>query len=85
MGRFPVGTFVLLSNGEIGVVSRISSKAVALPVIKVLFDTSGSRLSSPRAVDLSLERELFIQRPLDLNPPMAYMPQTLGGMQPGSA
>jgi HD-GYP domain-containing protein (c-di-GMP phosphodiesterase class II) len=85
IGRFPVGTFVLLSNGEIGVVSRVNSRAVALPAIKVLFDSSGTKLTTPRTVDLSEERELYIQRPLDLNPPSTYTPQTLGTNQPASA
>jgi HD-GYP domain-containing protein (c-di-GMP phosphodiesterase class II) len=67
IGRFPVGTFVVLSSGETGIVSRINASALSLPVIKILFDSSGSRLGQPRTVDLYRERGVFIERPLDLN------------------
>ena len=57
----------MLNNGEIGVVSRVNSNALSLPVIRVIFDDSGSRIESPRTVDLYLQRDLYIDRPLDLN------------------
>ncbi|GEM_PF-2354574 len=67
IGRFPVGTFVLLSNGEIGVVSRVNSNALSLPVIRVVFDAEGERLAQPRTVDLYEQRELYVDRPLDIS------------------
>jgi len=67
IGRFPVGTFVLLSNGEIGVVCRINTTALALPVIKVLFDADGDRLAQPRTIDLYDERTVYIDKPLDMH------------------
>lgn len=67
IGRFPVGTFVLLNNGEIGVVSRINSNALSLPVLRIIFDDQGARLPQPRTVDLYEQRELYIDKPLDLS------------------
>lgn len=67
IGRFPVGTFVMLSNGEIGVVSRVNSNALSLPVIRVVFDTEGERLAQPRTVDLYEQRELYVDKPLDIS------------------
>lgn len=72
IGRFPVGTYVLLNNGEIGLVSRINSEALSLPVLRVIFDDRGERLSEPRTVDLIEQHELYIERPLDLS----YSPAT---------
>lgn len=72
IGRFPVGTFVMLSNGEIGVVSKVNGDALSLPVIKVVFDSHGSKLTEARELDLYLQRELYIDRPLDLS----YAPNT---------
>lgn len=67
IGRFPVGTFVLLSSGETGVVSRINSNALSLPVIRVIFDENGSRLAPPVTVDLFQQRDIYITRPLDIS------------------
>lgn len=66
IGRFPVGTFVLLNTGEIGVVCRINTKALSLPAIKVLYDADGNRLLQPHTVDLYQERSVYIDKPLDL-------------------
>ncbi|MEZ5338208.1 MAG: HD-GYP domain-containing protein [bacterium] len=46
IGRFPVGTFVLLSNREIGVVSRVNSDALSLPEISVIFDAGAAGSAS---------------------------------------
>lgn len=70
IGRFPVGTFVLLSSGEIGIVAKINSEALSLPAIKVIFDAGGSKLGEPRVVDLYHNGELYIERPLDMSPPL---------------
>lgn len=70
IGRFPVGTFVLLNSGEIGIVAKTNSEALSLPAIKVIFDAGGSKLSEPRVVDLYHNGELYIERPLDMSPPL---------------
>jgi HD-GYP domain-containing protein (c-di-GMP phosphodiesterase class II) len=69
IGRFPVGTFVRLSNGETGIVARVHNGAIALPVIKVLFDNHGTKLPSPRLLDLYHDHDsgIYIDRPLDFD------------------
>ena len=69
IGRFPVGTFVRLNNGEIGVVTRVRSEAIALPVIKVLFDRVGTKYSTPPVVDLYEDHSsgIYIDKPLDFD------------------
>jgi HD-GYP domain-containing protein (c-di-GMP phosphodiesterase class II) len=69
IGRFPVGTFVRLSNGETGIVTRVHSEAIALPMIKVLFGNDGNRYPSPRVLDLYNEQNtgIYIDRPLDFD------------------
>lgn len=71
IGRFPVGTFVLLSSGETGVVSRINSNALSLPVIRVVFNENGTRLTPPVTVDLFQQSDIYITRPLDIS----FMPE----------
>jgi HD-GYP domain-containing protein (c-di-GMP phosphodiesterase class II) len=69
IGRFPVGTFVLLSNKEIGVVSKVNGDALSLPVISVIFDEQGSRCEPARRLDLYRDRSgVYIDRPLDTSP-----------------
>ena len=69
IGRFPVGTFVLLSSKEIGVVSRVNGEAMSRPEISVIFDASGSRLEQPRRLDLLRDGGgIYIDRPLDTTP-----------------
>jgi HD-GYP domain-containing protein (c-di-GMP phosphodiesterase class II) len=77
IGRFPVGTFVMLSSGEIGVVAKVNSNAISLPVIKVIFNASGSRVSDGRTVDLYREGGVYIERPLDVAPAPALFSGTL--------
>ncbi len=73
IGRFPVGTFVRLSNGETGVVTRVHNEAIALPVIKVLFSSEGTKYPTPRVLDLYQDHDagIYIDRPLDFD----YSPQ----------
>lgn len=72
IGRFPVGTFVLLNTGEIGVVAKVNSNAISLPVLKIIFDASGMKLAEPRTLDLYQSSEVFIERPVDMSPPQAF-------------
>jgi HD-GYP domain-containing protein (c-di-GMP phosphodiesterase class II) len=72
IGRFPVGTFVLLSTGEIGVVSKVNSNAISLPVIRVIFDAGGAKLPEPGIVDLYTSSEVYIERPIDVSPVSAF-------------
>lgn len=53
MGVYPVGSFVKLVSGEMGVVIRIEQGSLLAPDLLVLFDKYGKRLKTPFKVELS--------------------------------
>jgi putative nucleotidyltransferase with HDIG domain len=57
MGIYPVGSFVRLLSGEMGVVTTIDRGRLLTPKVLVLFDTSGKRLKKPVEYDLSKKRD----------------------------
>lgn len=50
---FPVGTWVKLTSGEIGEVTRLNPRFPLRPAVKVMIDQGGQRLREPREIDLS--------------------------------
>jgi putative nucleotidyltransferase with HDIG domain len=48
MGKYPVGTLVRLDTNEVAVVYRPNPLDEETPIIRVLFETDGTRLSVPR-------------------------------------
>lgn len=57
LGIYPVGSFVKLDKGEMGVVIRNNRQKLLMPVVKILFDTDGNQLVTPYIKDLSLVPE----------------------------
>jgi HD-GYP domain-containing protein (c-di-GMP phosphodiesterase class II) len=57
MGIYPVGSFVRLISGEMGVVTRVDRGNLLAPVVLVLFDASGRRLERPIEYDLSKKKK----------------------------
>ena len=53
MGIYPVGSFVRLTTGEMGVVTRVHPGRIMAPEVLVLFNTKGERLEKPVTVDLA--------------------------------
>ena len=53
MGVYPVGSFVKLVSGEMGVVIRIEQGSLLAPDLLVLFDKYGKRFKKPFKVELS--------------------------------
>jgi len=53
MGIYPVGSFVKLVSGEMGVVTRIDRGNLLEPTVLVLFDKGGTRHPEPEEYDLS--------------------------------
>jgi putative nucleotidyltransferase with HDIG domain len=53
MGIYPVGSFVKLASGELGVVTRVDRGNLLQPVVLMLFDEAGSRYPFPVEYDLS--------------------------------
>ena len=54
LGRYPLGTTLLLSSGEVGVVfsTPVEAENVLRPVIKLLLDTQGEPVYGSQIVDL---------------------------------
>ncbi len=53
LGVYPVGSFVKLGTGELGVVTRVEPGKLLAPIITVLFDPTGARLATALEYDLS--------------------------------
>lgn len=73
LGIYPVGSFVKLVSGEMGVVIRVDKGRLLFPTVLILFDEYGKKLLSPRELDLAAgqEDDLFGDPPrieISLNP-----------------
>jgi hypothetical protein len=64
VGRYPVGSLVELSSGELAVVVRPAEQDTERPGVTVVADSSGTPVT-PRAVDLEDAPGLQILRALD--------------------
>ena len=67
MGIYPIESWVELNNGEIGKVIGINKTSVLRPVVEVILDPQGQRLSETRLIDLSQQTNLYIKKPLNEN------------------
>lgn len=61
---YPVGSGVMLSNGDIGIVASINKENLSKPVVKVVWKMDGSMYPSPFMVNLLHEKKLIIVKPL---------------------
>lgn len=57
---YPVGSMVVLSTGEKGIVCRINPSMPARPVVIVAFSASGNRYLPPKTIDLMKALTVFI-------------------------
>ncbi len=55
IGIFPVGSFVELNSGEIGVVVSRNRVQQLKPRVMILVDPSGEKMSQPQAIDLAAQ------------------------------
>lgn len=53
IGRYPVGSFVILNTGEIAVVLRANENAISRPVVSRIVDITGAETSAGEELDLS--------------------------------
>ena len=53
LGVYPVGSFVRLTGGEMGIVIRVRKEKILSPDVLVLFDARGRKLDSPVEYQLS--------------------------------
>jgi putative nucleotidyltransferase with HDIG domain len=56
MGIFPVGSFIRLINGEMGIVTKLDRGHLLAPQVLILFDSLGRPMSIPKDYDL-LEKQ----------------------------
>lgn len=62
---FPVGSWLLLSDGHIGIVMDVNRNKLEKPIIKAFFDKHLERIN-PVTIDLSQDEEITIVKPIDL-------------------
>ncbi|MBD3318239.1 MAG: HD domain-containing protein [Chitinivibrionales bacterium] len=53
LGIYPVGSFVKLQSGEMGVVIRVSRGNLLAPIVLILFDKTGKRITEPLEMNLA--------------------------------
>ncbi len=58
IGIFPVGSFVELNSGEIGVVVSRNRVQQLKPRVMILIDHTGKKMSQPQAIDLAAQFQL---------------------------
>lgn len=67
IGIYPIGSWVRLTNGEIGLVVSINKDYPLRPKINTLFDAKGNKLAAIKTIDLLDEPRLHIECPIDLD------------------
>jgi HD-GYP domain-containing protein (c-di-GMP phosphodiesterase class II) len=65
MGIYPIGSFVLLNNNDIGKVIDLNVSSPMRPTIQVLIDESGKRLDQPKKINLAVNNSIFIIKAVD--------------------
>jgi len=67
IGIYPLGSYVLLSNGSIGRVIKVNEGAPLRPAVRLLVDKSGNKYENDEGamLDLVKEGEVFIARAID--------------------
>ncbi len=63
---YPKGTWVQLSNGEKGKVSKINKVVLLRPIVKVFIDWNGRYLKEAKTTDLSKDTTIYISRSLTM-------------------
>jgi HD-GYP domain-containing protein (c-di-GMP phosphodiesterase class II) len=61
---YPVATTVLLNTGQIGVVSVVNSVASHRPIIRIIAEAGGQRVSQAYEIDLSREMNIMVVQEL---------------------
>jgi len=64
---YPVGSFILLNNGEIGRVVAVNEGLAIRPVVEIYFDKEGKPPEKPTRIDLSKSSILHIEKAIDEN------------------
>jgi len=64
IATFPIGSVVLLSSGQVGMVVDVNKNAPTRPIIRVLYDQYSRRLRNPHEIDLTRLSTVFITKTL---------------------
>lgn len=64
---YPIGSFVLLNNGEIGRVVAINEGLALRPIVEIYFDKEGKPPEKPTRIDLAKSSILYIEKAIDEN------------------
>jgi HD-GYP domain-containing protein (c-di-GMP phosphodiesterase class II) len=67
IGIYPIGSWVRLTSGEVGIVSAINKGYPLRPRINILFDSKGNKLNEVKSTDLLNEPHLHIESPVDID------------------
>ncbi|MFH0732141.1 MAG: HD domain-containing phosphohydrolase [Candidatus Omnitrophota bacterium] len=67
IGIYPIGSWVRITNGEIGIVVHINKNYPLRPRVNIVFDVRGNRLPETKQMDLLTEPHLHIESPVDLD------------------
>lgn len=62
---YPINSFVMLNNNEIGRVLRINNLSPMRPIVEIVFDGLGNHLKKPKIIDLTKSPVLFIKKAVD--------------------
>ncbi|MBL7196644.1 MAG: HD-GYP domain-containing protein [Candidatus Omnitrophica bacterium] len=65
IGIYPIGGWVELSSGEVGKVIRINKTNPVKPIIDIILDSQGQKLTEPKSTDLTETPNLYIKKPLE--------------------
>jgi hypothetical protein len=62
LGIYPVGSFIRLESGKLGVVVEQSEQSLLKPKVKVFFSTKSQSYIKPEAIDLARSAEKIAGR-----------------------
>lgn len=68
VGIYPLGTWVLLSTGEVGLVSGVHEGLPLRPHVMLFYDRTGVNYPEPRNLDLGQHPTVFIKQGLHAEP-----------------
>ncbi len=62
---YPIGTYVMMTNGSVGIVSKTNSAEPKYPVLKMIFDSKKTYYADSPIMNTSPEDEVQIERALN--------------------
>ena len=65
MSIYPLGSYVLLNTGEVGLVVKPNKGRPLRPYVKVLFDRRGEKVQAPYVYNLLKHQQHFIVKPIE--------------------